>query len=136
MSQIPENRQPLSLSDFTAPHYDSQGRRVLRHLSTWDAECAELRADNAALRARVEALEAGIREYLRDNHKRPVGKRYRDDGAPTKYDHCTHGQRMYEDCQCCVDEHFERVIATEGTTARAALQQEATTAPQSGPDNG
>jgi hypothetical protein len=81
--------------------------------STFEAECAELRAENAALRARVEALEAALRFYADGTWPEdyPGGVLYAEEG----------------------DEHAN--CLDYGDQARAALQQEATTAPHR-PDNG
>ena len=59
----PEGRQPLSLSQFQGPHYDSQGRRILHsHPSTWEAECEQLRAQNGELALQVLASDGQAAE--------------------------------------------------------------------------
>lgn len=55
---LPQNRKPLSLSQFQGPHYDSQGRRILNsHPSTWAEECEQLRA---AITHALERLDASL----------------------------------------------------------------------------
>ena len=63
---------------------------------------------------RAKALEAGIRSYMSGHFKRKVGTPYRKDGIPSKHDKCIHGLSMYDECDGCVCEHFEKVLADAG----------------------
>jgi len=58
----------------------------------------------------AEVLRNGIHDYLEGNYERPVGKRWRKDGEPSKHDLCVHGRYMWEDCEACIDDHFEDVL--------------------------
>lgn len=70
-------------------------------------------------------LEAGIRAYLDGNYERPIGKRYRDDGEPSKHDQCVHRRYMWEDCEPCIDGHFEGVLARAGTPKQKEASKDA-----------
>lgn len=68
-----------------------------------------------------KVLRDGIIAYLEGEYERPVGKRWRKDLNPSKYDTCVHGQWMYEACELCIDNHFEKVLEKASTeTASAA----------------
>ena len=58
----------------------------------------------------IERLKSVIMEYLEGNYERPLGDVYRDDGAPSKFDKCTHNMWMYEECPNCADNHFESAL--------------------------
>ena len=55
-------------------------------------------------------LEKGIQDYLSGNYARPLGKVWRKDGIHSKHDQCVHGRWMYEECEICIDDHFEGVL--------------------------
>jgi hypothetical protein len=66
---LPQNRKPLSLSQFQGPHYDSQGRRILHsHPSTWEAEAKALRI---AITHALERLDASL--FTNAEHEQAKG---------------------------------------------------------------
>ena len=62
----------------------------------------------------ADTLEKGIRDFVHGDIERPLGKRWRSDGKPSKHDKCVHGVWMYEECPGCADRHFEWVLVRSG----------------------
>lgn len=59
---------------------------------------------------RIEKLEAALRNISDGEIPRTVKTRFRDDGEPSKHDRCEHGQWMYEECACCVEDYAREVL--------------------------
>lgn len=79
--------------------------RHLQIISEMLAERGRLTEANEGLRKALEMISQG-------DEPRPLGKRYRDDGTPSKHDQCTHGSWMYEDCGSCICEFATAALAT------------------------
>ena len=59
---------------------------------------------------RIEKLEAALRKIAEGNIPRTVKTPFRDDGQPSKNDRCEHGQWLYEDCGCCIEDYARKEI--------------------------
>lgn len=64
------------------------------------------------LQATISRLTEALQTIADGDEPRPLGKRYRSDGEPSKHDKCTHGQWMWEDCGSCVSEFARAFLAT------------------------
>ena len=62
--------------------------------------------------AEARRLRAGIAEFLHgSDNARPRAIIFRKDGIHSKHDQCPHGQTMYDGCENCAYEYFERLLA-------------------------
>ena len=61
-------------------------------------------------RDRIERLEAALRNIAEGDIPRTVKAQFRDDGEPSKHDRCEHGQWMYEECGCCIEDYARKVL--------------------------
>ena len=59
---------------------------------------------------RIEKLEAALRNIAEGDIPRTVKIQFQDDGEPSKYDRCEHGQWMYEDCGCCIEDYARKAL--------------------------
>lgn len=98
------------------------------HIAKLEARIEKLEAENAELRSqintvqiaakyaakirddRIEKLEAALRNIAEGDMPRTVKAQFRDDGKPSKHDRCEHGQWMYEECGCCVEDYAREVL--------------------------
>lgn len=66
---------------------------------------------------RLSASEAMLREALENiatqNVPRPVAKRFRFDGTPSKFDLCPHEFYMWGDCMACVSKYARSALGEE-----------------------
>jgi len=60
--------------------------------------------------ARIEKLEAALRNIAEGDIPRTVKISFRDDGEPSKHDRCEHGQWFYEDCGCCIEDYARKAL--------------------------
>jgi hypothetical protein len=60
--------------------------------------------------ARVEQLEAALRDIAGLNVPRPVGHTFREDGVASKHDKCWHGEYMYDECGPCLAAHARATL--------------------------
>jgi len=67
-------------------------------------------SENALFRDRIEKLEAALRNIAEGDIPRTVKIPFRDDGEPSKHDRCEHGQWMYEDCGCCIEDYARKEL--------------------------
>jgi hypothetical protein len=93
-----------------------------------------------------QRLTAALQMIAEGDEPRPIGVRYADDGSPSKYDQCTHGRWMYEDCGNCIAEYAASVLASvdrspEGQDAQrldakheSAVGSEASETPHTSPN--
>lgn len=93
----------------------------------WDND-PEANANAALIVRAVNAhyeLLAALRSIADGDVPRPLGDRYRSDGAPSKVDKCVHGQYMYEDCGSCIEDFADSALARieAGTDETAKLAQ-------------
>jgi len=63
----------------------------------------------------IERLRAALRRILELDVPRPVGRAWRQDGAPSRHDACPHDLRMYEDCYACIAEYAGAVLEGKET---------------------
>ena len=56
-----------------------------------------------------DAIEA-LNRIAEGDEPRPLGKRWRADGAPSKHDQCVHGTWMYETCGDCISNYADSVV--------------------------
>lgn len=75
----------------------------------------EQNAEIDSLKARIEKLEAALRNIAKGDIPRTVKAQFRDDGEPSKHDRCEHGQWMYEECGCCVEDYAREVLGPQPT---------------------
>ena len=59
---------------------------------------------------RIEKLEAALRNIAEGDIPRTVKIQFQDDGEPSKHDRCEHGQWMYEDCGCCIEDYARKEL--------------------------
>jgi len=59
---------------------------------------------------RIEKLEAALRNIAEGDIPRTVKIPFQDDGKPSKHDRCEHGQWMYEDCGCCIEDYARKAL--------------------------
>ena len=74
-----------------------------------------------ALRNSIEDIQHAADEIVRlrkalqaigdGDVPRPVGEPWAKDGAPSKLDKCTHGRRMNEDCDQCIEEFARQALS-------------------------
>jgi hypothetical protein len=64
----------------------------------------------AKLEARIEKLEAALRNIAEGDIPRTVKIPFRDDGQSSKHDRCEHGQWFYEDCGCCIEDYARKAL--------------------------
>ena len=60
--------------------------------------------------AEIERLRAALKRISELDVPRPVGRAWRQDGAPSRHDACPHDLRMYEDCYACIAEYAGAVL--------------------------
>lgn len=58
----------------------------------------------AKRKRQFERMEAALREIAESNIPRPLGKRWRADGRPSKLDQCIHSRAVGADCASCIEE--------------------------------
>lgn len=63
----------------------------------------------------IERLRKGINDYLTGYYDRPVGRRWREDREPCKHDKCVHDKYMWDECEPCIDMHFENVTKLDNS---------------------
>jgi hypothetical protein len=56
-------------------------------------------------RAKVEHLQKALERIANGDVPRPMGERWRSDGAPSKHDTCTHRKPMWMECPHCVEDY-------------------------------
>ena len=66
---------------------------------------------NATLMASAPEMYATLKAIVDGDVPRPIAKRWRADGKPSKSDECAHGKTMHEDCGNCIDAFAEPVLA-------------------------
>jgi hypothetical protein len=70
----------------------------------------EQNAEIDRLKNRIEQLETALRNIAEGDIPRTVRTVFRDDGKPTKNDRCGHGQWMYEECGCCIEDYARTAL--------------------------
>ena len=60
--------------------------------------------------SRIEKLEAVLRNIAEGDIPRTVKIPFRDDGQSSKHDRCEHGQWLYEDCGCCIEDYARKAL--------------------------
>ena len=63
--------------------------------------------------ARIEKLEAALRNIAEGDIPRTVKIPFHDDGRSSSHDRCEHGQWLYEDCGCCVEDYVRKALDAE-----------------------
>jgi hypothetical protein len=84
-------------------------QNLVNYADELQRNCRELCVENNAL---VKALE----QIAEGDVPRPLGKRYRSDGIPSKNDQCTHSAWMYEDCGNCISEFARAALSALNTS--------------------
>jgi hypothetical protein len=59
---------------------------------------------------RIEKLTAALKNIADGDIPRTVKTPFRDDGKLSKHDRCEHGQWMYEECGCCIEDYARKEI--------------------------
>jgi hypothetical protein len=59
---------------------------------------------------RIEELQAALRNIAEGDIPRTVKIQFRDDGQSSKHDRCEHGQWLYEDCGCCIEDYARKAL--------------------------
>ena len=70
--------------------------------------CGDAVIEEAA--SRIEKLEAALRNIAEGDIPRTVKIPFRDDGQSSKHDRCAHGQWLYEDCGCCIEDYARKAL--------------------------
>jgi hypothetical protein len=103
------------------PSYDNDLKQRLRagiHKSTDPYELGDEAANHiescelgiSQCLSRIEQLETALRNIAEGDVPRTVRTVFRDDGKPTKNDRCEHGQWMYEECGCCIEDYARTAL--------------------------
>ena len=80
-----------------------------------------------AAEAQRDALVKALKQIADGDVPRPMGRRYRSDGVPSKNDQCVHSTWMYEDCGNCISEFATAALAAAtDATSRAGVSDEQT----------
>ena len=98
--------------------------RAADRIEKLEALVEQLRADNSSMiddydtdflrqEARIEKLEAALRNIAEGDIPRTVKIPFRDDGQSSKHDRCEHGQWFYEDCGCCIEDYARATLDAE-----------------------
>ena len=61
----------------------------------------------------IEKLDAALRSIAEGDISRTVKIPFRDDGQSSKHDRCEHGQWLYEDCGCCIEDYARKALDAE-----------------------
>ena len=59
---------------------------------------------------RIKKLESALRKIAEGDIPRTVKIPFRDDGQSSKHDRCAHGQWLYEDCGCCIEDYARKAL--------------------------
>ncbi len=76
--------------------------------ATADTSTCSFLTEEAA--SRIEKLEAALRNIAEGDIPRTVKIPFRDDGQSSKHDRCEHGQWLYEDCGCCIEDYARKAL--------------------------
>ena len=80
-------------------HNEELNRALNRMIDRWEIQ-----------NARIEKLEAALRNIAEGDIPRTVKISFRDDGQSSKHDRCEHGQWFYEDCGCCIEDYARKAL--------------------------
>jgi hypothetical protein len=128
---LPENRKPLSLSQFQGPHYDSQGRRILHsHPSTWAQKVEQLQEKVTELAMLVLATEGQAEEAYQAQLKAQEETRWQMIRAQQAIDEAKALRARVAELEYALRaiaglEAWPDNMMGDKDIARAALQQEA-----------
>jgi len=65
------------------------------------------------LRAREATLREALENIATQSVPRPVARRFRFDGTPSKFDLCPHDFYMWADCMACVSNYARSTLGEE-----------------------
>lgn len=78
---------------------------MLSHLepeAAWNHRAPDLAAALSDALDEVARLREALESIAELDVPRPVADAWRDDGQPSKHDHCPHSLPMYDDCPHCI----------------------------------